>query len=317
MSEIRLENCRTAALRLDAGRDMAEKLPNGGPEPEGGFGGEEEPAPIAGEPMPRAFSPLCWRGGKCRLASRIVRRIPAHVCYCEPFAGGAWVFFKKEPSPVEVLNDINGELVNFYRVLASCPEYFERKFRFALYARREFEELKRADPARMSAEERAWRFFYMNAASYSGDGTTFLTSPNLNIGKGYPLTFQHKRRRLLSAHRRLKRAIIENRGWRKILAVYDGPDTFFYLDPPYYGHEADYGRDVFSREDFFELAERLGKLSGRFLLSINDTPETREIFRNFRILDELAATYSASHLKRDKNRELLLANFQMGGQASL
>lgn len=266
-------------------------------------------APAAGEPIPRAFSPLSWRGGKCRLAGKIISRIPPHVCYCEPFAGGAWVFFKKKPSPVEVLNDIDGELVNFYRVLASFPEYFERKIRFALYAREEFEDLKKADLSRLSAEERAWRFFYLNAASYAGDGTTFLTSPNLNIGKGYPLTFQHKRRKLLLAHRRLKKAIIEKRSWRKILAVYDGPETFFYLDPPYFGHEGDYGGGKFRQGDFAEMAEALAALSGRFILSINDAPQTREIFRDFRILDELAATYSASHMKRDKTRELLLANF--------
>lgn len=274
--------------------------------------GAVEFAPAAGKTLPGASSPLGRRGGKCRLSARIIARIPPHVCYCEPFAGGAWVFFKKKPSPVEVLNDIDGELVNFYRVLASFPEYFERKFRFSLYARKELEDLKRADISRMSAEERAWRFFYLNAASYAGDGATFLTSSRLNIGKGYPLTFQHKRRRLLLAHKRLKKAIIENRSWQRILAIYDGPETFFYLDPPYFGHEGDFGKGKFSPGDFAEMAKALATLSGRFILSINDTPETREIFRDFRILDELEAHYSANVFQPKKKRELLLANFQMG-----
>lgn len=78
---------------------------------------------------PDGRSPLGgWMGGKCRLSKKIVEMLPEHVCYCEPFAGGAWVLFRKQESKVEVINDLNREIITFYRCIQHHLEEFIRYF---------------------------------------------------------------------------------------------------------------------------------------------------------------------------------------------
>lgn len=78
---------------------------------------------------------LSYLGGKSLLANRIIQRMPEHTCYCEVFAGAAWVLFRKEPSRVEIINDINTELVTLYRVVQNHLEEFIRQFKWILTAR--------------------------------------------------------------------------------------------------------------------------------------------------------------------------------------
>ncbi|BAE74066.1 putative phage DNA adenine methylase [Sodalis glossinidius str. 'morsitans'] len=87
-----------------------------------------------------------WMGGKRRLAKRILSCFPEHKCYVEPFCGGAALFFSKEPSKVAVLNDINGDLINLYRVVKYRLEEFIRQFKWALSSRQLFDWLKETPP---------------------------------------------------------------------------------------------------------------------------------------------------------------------------
>src|SRR5580704_16097730 len=112
--------------------------------------------------------PLSYIGGKTRLASRIIDRIPEHLAYVEPFAGGAQVLFHKQPSKVEVLNDLDGELVNFYRV---CQQHYEeliRYFRFVVRSRTWHALLKATDPKTLTDVQRAARYMYVLKNSYAG-----------------------------------------------------------------------------------------------------------------------------------------------------
>src|SRR6202021_163737 len=105
-------------------------------------------------------APLSYIGGKNRLANGIIAIFPKHTTYVEAFAGGAQVFFRKEPSKVEVLNDLDGEIVNFYRV---CQQHYEellRYFRFAVVSRQWFDLLKATDPATLTNIHRAERHLY-------------------------------------------------------------------------------------------------------------------------------------------------------------
>ncbi len=115
-------------------------------------------------------------------------------------------------------------------------------------------------------------------------------------------------------HSRLAGVIVECLDWADFLARYDRPETLFYLDPPYWGSETDYGRGLFQREDFGLMAERLAKLQGRFLLSINDVPQIRAIFGRFRIT-EVTTTYSISGSAKGNGTarpELLVSNWDIG-----
>lgn len=106
-------------------------------------------------------SPLNYLGGKSRLAERIVKLIPEdHICYCEPFCGAAWVLFTKQPSKVEVINDADGELITFWRVVQNHLEEFLRYYKWALISRRLFELENMKNPETLTDIQRAVRYFY-------------------------------------------------------------------------------------------------------------------------------------------------------------
>ena len=124
-------------------------------------------------------SPLNYLGGKSRLAEKIVKLFPKdHVCYCEPFCGAAWVLFRKEPSKTEVINDADGELVTFWRVIQNHLEEFLRYYRFAVIARKIWDIENKKDPGLLTDIQRAVRYYYLQRLGFGGktSGRTFGTS---------------------------------------------------------------------------------------------------------------------------------------------
>ena len=112
-------------------------------------------------------SPLKYAGGKSRLADRIVSMIPSHTCYCEPFCGAAWVFFRRStPAPVEVVNDRDGELVTFWRVMQNHIEEFLRYYKWAIVSREVFELENKKDPSTLTDIQRATRYYYIQRLSF-------------------------------------------------------------------------------------------------------------------------------------------------------
>lgn len=251
---------------------------------------------------------LSWIGGKSLLAKQIIPLIPDHQCYCEVFAGAAWILFKKEPSKAEIINDINADLVALYRVVRHHLDEFIRYFRWILLARDEFERFRAENPETLTDIQRAVRFYYLTKTSHGSRvykptfGVSTTGGPRLNL-----LRIEEE---LSAAHLRLARVVIENQPYSAFVERYDRPHTFFYIDPPYYGCEDYYGKDIFAREDFQRLADQLADIRGKFLLSINDTPEIREIFRAFNIR-EVHTRYSVGSADRGKPvHELLVMNYQ-------
>lgn len=223
-------------------------------------------------------------GGKRRLAKQLVAMIAAvpHRTYCEAFVGMGGVFFRRaKVPPAEVINDRNGEVANLFRILQRHYPQFLDTLRFQLTGRREFERLKRSDPSTLTDLERAGRFLYLQRTAFGGKvaGQNFGVDPRsggaFNLTRIEPL--------LADIHERLAGVVIEQLDWLAFLDRYDRPETLFYLDPPYFGSEGDYGRELFGRDQFALMAERLGRLKGRFILSINDVPEMRETFARFAI----------------------------------
>ncbi|MCB2187700.1 MAG: DNA adenine methylase [Deltaproteobacteria bacterium] len=247
-----------------------------------------------------------WLGGKSRLARTIVERIPEHTCYVEPFAGAAWVLFRKPPSKVEVLNDINRDIMTLYRVLQYHLEEFLRYFKWALVSREEFERIRALPPESLTDIQRAARFYYLQKTCFGGRtcspsfGASACQPPRLNL-----LRIEEE---LSAAHLRLSRILLECLPYGEVITRYDRPETFFYLDPPYWGCEKDYGRGVFSREDFSLLAELLAGVSGKFMLSINDVPEIRELFAGFS-RKEVRQRYSVGPDNGQHKPELLITNY--------
>lgn len=248
-----------------------------------------------------------WIGGKKRLHPTIIRRIEAipHKCYVEPFVGMGGVFLRRRFRPkLEVANDLNGEIVNLFRILQRHLPQLLEVMRFSIASRRDFERLRHTDPATLTDLERAARFLYLQRLAFGGQvggvfGVSPDQSPRFSMSRLEPL--------LDAAHARLERVVFEQLDWSELVPRYDGNDTLFYLDPPYFGGEADYGRGLFDRGHFTRLAAVLREISGAFILSINDRPEVREIFAGFH-LDEVRLTYTAGRDGAVKASELLISN---------
>ena len=246
-----------------------------------------------------------WMGGKRLLSKRITERIPPHTCYVEPFCGAAWVLFSKPESKVEVINDINKEVITLYRCLQWHLEEFVRYFKWVLVARDEFARLKAANPDTLTDIQRAARFYYLQQACFGGR----ITNPSF----GYTATRASKlnllriEEYLSAAHLRLARVYVECLPYAEVIRRYDGPDTFFYIDPPYWDCEDYYGAGIFGREDFTALAIHLAGVQGRFLLSLNDTLGVREVFKDFAI-EAVQTKYTCSNGKNVPASEVLIRN---------
>ena len=246
-----------------------------------------------------------WMGGKTRLAKEILPLFPEHQCYVEPFAGGAAIFYKKEPVKAEVLNDINGELVNLYRVVQHHLEEFVRQFKWAISSRQVFEWEKMKNPETLTDIQRAARFYYLQKLAFGGkvDGQTFGTAttdkPRLNL-----LRLEED---LSAAHLRLSSVNIEHLDWLKCIEKYDREHTLFYLDPPYY-ETAGYGVD-FGLEQYEKMAELARTIKGKMVISINDHPTIKKLFKGFSI-KTVPITYTVGTVNnRKKANELIITNW--------
>lgn len=220
-----------------------------------------------------------WIGGKRHLSKRICAILAAndHVAYVEPFVGAGGVFFRRQVRPrVEVINDLSGDVVTFMRVIQRFPDALFGELRWRPANRAEFDRLKETREQDLLDVERAARFVYLQTLAFGGkvDGRNFGTAAE----QPHTFSLRRIRPRIERLHDRLQDVVIENLDWLDCIGRYDRSGTLFYLDPPYYLSEGDYGAGMFSRSDFARMAEKLQAIEGRFLLSINDVPEIRELF---------------------------------------
>lgn len=246
-----------------------------------------------------------WIGGKRLLAKKIIAEIPGHKCYAEVFAGGAGVFFRKGRSDVEVVNDINKGIINCYRIVQNHYLELCRYIDGMLVSRDEFNRLKAIPPETLTDIQRAARFLYMQKCCFGGryEGT-------FGIYKGSKPMFNPETvaKQIAMANERLNRVYIECLPYDDLIRRYDAPETFFYIDPPYYNMEDYYGRGIFYKEDFKRLRDQLAGIKGRFLMSINDVPGIRELYKPFNI-KEVQTSYSINSKISKPVGELFIKNY--------
>lgn len=251
------------------------------------------------------MSIIPWVGGKRRLAGTILPQFPDHTCYVEPFCGAAALFFLKQPSKVEVLNDVNLELVTLFRVLQNHLEEFMRQFKWALVSRQMFEWLRDTPPSTLTDIQRAARFYYLQRTAFGGKvkgqsfGTATTSAPKLNL-----LRIEEE---LSEAHLRLSRTYIEHLSWHDCILKYDREHTLFYMDPPYWGTEG-YGVE-FPIEEYDRIAEAMRQMKGNAILSVNAIPEMKKAFKGF-TMESINIKYTVgSRLgKAADRRELIIKN---------
>ena len=250
-------------------------------------------------------SPLAYVGGKSKLSSTIIDMIPPHRAYCEVFAGAAWVFFRKPVSKFEVINDLDSDLVAFYRVLQNHLEEFLKQFKWQLTSREWFRDWQRQQTAGgLTDIQRAARYYYLQRLCFGGRvkgrvfGTAPMRSPRINL-----LRLEEE---LSEVHLRLAGATIEHLPWEEFIKRYDRPGTLFYCDPPYY-KKPFYAHNL-ELADYKRMAEVLAGIKSRFILSINDHPEIREVFKGFKI-KPVSLKYTVSKGKQSLGKELVVTNY--------
>jgi DNA adenine methylase len=249
-----------------------------------------------------------WLGGKRALAKRLCAKIDAIPCetYAEPFVGMGGIFLRRSAKPkAEVINDKGRDVANFFRILQRHYVAFLDMLRFQITVRAEFNRLVATDPDTLTDLERAARFLYLQRLAFGGkvSGRNF----GVSVGRAGRFNLTSLEPMLEDLHSRLAGVIIECLDFGDFLSRYDSAQTLFYLDPPYWGCENDYGKAMFERSDFERLSGLLKSLKGRFILSINDVPEIREIFYWAQI-EEVKTTYSinANAEARGPRAELLI-----------
>ena len=258
-----------------------------------------------------------WLGGKRNLAKRICAIIDTTPCvtYAEPFVGMGGIFLRRTARPkAEVINDRGRDIANLFRILQRHYPQFLDTLRFQLTTRAEFERLIAVDPDTLTDLERAARFLYLQRTAFGGK----VAGRNFGVDRARPGRFNLSTLEpmLEDLHSRLSGVTIECLDWSAFIPRYDSADTLFYLDPPYWGCEDDYGKAMFARADFDRLAQQLATIRGRFILSLNDLPEVRHIFAAFQ-LAEIRTTYTISGKRNDQGgsrAELLISNWPLGGR---
>jgi len=243
-----------------------------------------------------------WMGGKRKLVDHILPLFPEHSCYVEPFAGGAAMFYAKEPVESEVLNDINGELINLYRVVKHHIHPLFDDLKWMLSSRQQFDWLHQADPSALTDIQRASRFIYLQKASFGAMGNNYGTAttarPKFNI---YTLE-----RDLQDAHFRLSQANLENLPWQDLIKRYDRPHTLFYLDPPYWDTHG-YGME-FGWDNYQQMSDLAQSIQGTMIISHNHHEQIRELF-SWAHFKEVKYTYTVGGQKNKKeDTELIISN---------
>lgn len=219
-------------------------------------------------------SPLVWLGGKGRLAERINGLLPRpdrHLCYVEPFCGGASMFFSRRPEGIEVINDANSEVINFFQVLRDHGDALRKYLQNTPYSRQVFEEWREKSPETLTPLERAARFFYLSRSSFMASGASGDRKPSW----AYARVDDNRARSvmtvvdsaLLAVRDRLRNVYIEHGDAISVIARFDSPQTVFYCDPPYHQDTRKDGGYLDELESHDELLDTLEAVQGMVALS--------------------------------------------------
>jgi DNA adenine methylase len=226
--------------------------------------------------------------------------------------------FGKAPSDVEVINDIDEDLINFFRVIKKKPEEFMASFEWELVSRAEFNRLAKLNPKTLDDIERAHRFYYLIMAGWGGE----LNYPRFSTsitdgGHGNRLigALKFLRERIEPVYDRLKKVVIENLSWEECFERYNREQTFMYIDPPYPDNKCNYAHNMRSWDEHVLLAEKLKSAKCKWALSSYDNEDIRTLYDGFNILPLQA--YSGMRVKKNDtkrimNMEVLITNYKFG-----
>lgn len=245
-----------------------------------------------------------WIGGKRALRKDILAMFPENYSrYIEVFGGAGWVLFGKTYSAgqLEVFNDADGSLINIYRCIKYHPDALAAELSGLPQSREIFFDWQNQICQRGYTDiQRAARSLYLIKESFGSDRRTFATAPR--ISENITASFSE-------VQKRLRKVIIENLDFERLIHIYDRHDALFYCDPPYIGTEK-YYQEAFSTQDHERLAKVLHEIKGKFLLSYNDCPLARELYKDCTI-QSLTRENLLAGAKRGEFKEILIRNYDV------
>jgi DNA adenine methylase len=245
---------------------------------------------------------LCRVGSKRDIADKLISMFPDHDVYVEPFVGGGAVFFKKEPSKIEVINDLDKGVINTYKTIKKIKKYNFRKDLNTIKKIEDFYKQPIKTDANFLTHQ---KINYCNA--FSGNIVDNYSTSSGIYNKSNPYSTL---KNIEEYKQRLKNVKIYNQSYEKIINKFDGPNTFFYLDPPYMESKTLYRHDTLDYEELFNI---LKNIKGTFLLSINDDPYIKKLFRPFYMKKILIKSKAGSKGmgSRGDRKELLISNYKI------
>ena len=261
-------------------------------------------------------TPISYYGGKQKLATTILKLIPEHKLYAEPFVGGAAIFFAKPPSGVEIINDTNKELINFYKVLQTDFVSLEKEIQISLHSRDMHRKAHviNANPDMFSEIKRAWAIWILSTQSFASklDGNWgYDVAKNTTSKK-----ISNKRKDFTEGYAiRMQNVQIECTDALRIIKSRDTKDAFFYCDPPYYNSDCAH-YDGYTLDDYERLLKTLCEVKGKFLLSSYPSPILKQFKNQFGWHQvEIKQTVSVANANSSKPQkiktEVLTANYPL------
>lgn len=258
---------------------------------------------------------LTFYGGKQNLSKKIISLIPKNKLYCEPFFGGGAVFFAKEPSPVEVINDLDGELINFYQVVKTKFKPLQKEIRATLHSRELHQQANTVlkNPKLFDEVKRAWAIWVLANQSYGsimGSSWGYDKTESATARRLY-----HKRNNFTEEYaKRLEKVQIDCNDALTVMASRDTKDSFFYVDPPYFNSHCGHYRG-YTETDFENLLKLLSAIKGKFLLSSYPSPLLDKYIKKNK-WDSISVEMNLSMTPPDKRNhkkktEVLTANYKL------
>jgi len=269
---------------------------------------------------------LNWIGGKSNSCKKIAELMPDHFCYVETFCGACWVLFEKQQSKVECINDVNGELINFWKVIQNQPEEFLKREKYEMYSRELYEsyykDFHSGAHIKMTNLERAFRFFCMVKEAFS---SKFGNVWGYGQSRNQSNAFFNEFKLIDIVAERLKHVQIENRDFEKVIDGFDNETTLFLFDPPYISADVDvqYFKAMgannmigFGLSDHQRLYKAITNLKGKFILTIDNVGWIRERYctgtqgsKGFYWIENTVFYSSADKDNRKHVTELIITNY--------
>lgn len=259
-------------------------------------------------------TPINYYGGQQNMLKAILPLIPPHHLYNEPFAGGAALLFAKQPATINVINDLNGEIVNFYRTAVSDFKALSREIGKTLHSREQMHVAKFIyhHPDYFSNVQRAWAVWAMSKLYFSSDFTGSFSFCRKGKSQTAQSIERGKNNFTTALKSLLERCTIEQDDALNIIRQYDSEEAFHYLAPPYVNCNMGHYEHMFNEENLRQLLHTVSDIKGKFMLTMypNDLIRQYAESQNWTI-HRIDRTVTAANVKRRKQEEWMVVNYTL------